>query len=778
MAPRAFERARGVPFGPVAWLAVALCFAPAPGVAQALRSGPSLEELERETRALAERTTRLHETTIQPLRMTSTYSLESRLADGRLLYLLGDYGRASIVFLDIVENAPRDSLSFFEARFFLAESLFETRNLVAAGGYYEEIAADPRDRRRPDGVRRLLEIAFETRNFTGLDRLYELLQATAGADVRPDVLYVRAKTLYFSGEPAAALRDFERIPRDSELYPQARYFIGTAWVRLEGWEPALAAFEEARTAALESRDERAAEVADLAALALGRVHYELDRPSAALAAYHAVSRSSRHYDRALYEMCWAFMRAGRDHEALRTLEILMLAVPDSRFLPRAQLMRGDLLLRLAQYEDAQQIYETTVAQFGPLERQLAHVIGREESPDAYFSALIDATSASLMLPNLAREWVEDDTSMRRALALIGDLEGQAREIRESREIIEDIEAVLSSSSRLDLFPELRTGYGHAIEAQNLVFALRSGLVELEAERVRPGMDGPARGAAERLREERLALAEELARLPSTLEDMSRAERQVESRISALETDVYRQSYELQTQHAQVTAMRLMLREEVARGERSLAEADLLETELERFARDLDALERSRNTLRRQLEDERLSTGLASVTVLGQPHLLRQYAVALQREEELLASYRDGVTERDVLRRIDAARLGLGAIDSEIQRFFAEVDRLVAQQTGDITRQLDVETALLDEYDRRLRVFGQQGERLAGEVAFANFIHVQDQFHELILRADVGIIDIAWREKEDRTDRIDQLFQERNRELQVLDAEFREVLQAQ
>ena len=59
--------------------------------------------------------------------------------------------------------------------------------------------------------------------------------------------------------------------------------------------------------------------------------------------------------------------------------------------------------------------------------------------------------------------------------------------------------------------------------------------------------------------------------------------------------------------------------------------------------------------------------------------------------------------------------------------------------------------------------------------YLNFNRIHDRFYELVLRADVGKIDVAWAKREDHRLRIDALTRERARELQALDDEFRDVM---
>jgi len=75
----------------------------------------------------------------------------------------------------------------------------------------------------------------------------------------------------------------------------------------------------------------------------------------------------------------------------------------------------------------------------------------------------------------------------------------------------------------------------------------------------------------------------------------------------------------------------------------------------------------------------------------------------------------------------------------------------------------------------LRSLEGETEDVVGAIAYLNFHRVRDRFYELVLRADLGKIDISWARREDHRLRIDALTRERARELQALDDEFRDVM---
>ena len=61
------------------------------------------------------------------------------------------------------------------------------------------------------------------------------------------------------------------------------------------------------------------------------------------------------------------------------------------------------------------------------------------------------------------------------------------------------------------------------------------------------------------------------------------------------------------------------------------------------------------------------------------------------------------------------------------------------------------------------------------IAFDSFKRVRRQFYDLVLKADVGMVDVAWTKKQDDTNKIQDLSKQKDKELKGLDDEFKEVL---
>jgi hypothetical protein len=118
---------------------------------------------------------------------------------------------------------------------------------------------------------------------------------------------------------------------------------------------------------------------------------------------------------------------------------------------------------------------------------------------------------------------------------------------------------------------------------------------------------------------------------------------------------------------------------------------------------------------------------------------------------------------------------VAAVERQLDRRDAEVAAVVRRRVAGMLAVVDEETANLARYRVALRSLEGETEDVVGAIAYINFNRVYDRFYELVLRADLGKIDVSWAKREDHRLRIDALTRERARELQALDDEFRDVM---
>jgi hypothetical protein len=119
-------------------------------------------------------------------------------------------------------------------------------------------------------------------------------------------------------------------------------------------------------------------------------------------------------------------------------------------------------------------------------------------------------------------------------------------------------------------------------------------------------------------------------------------------------------------------------------------------------------------------------------------------------------------------RADAVEVALDGQDKM-------VDGVVDERSHDMQSVLTEESGKLDGYRDSLAKLDGETEDVVGGLSYANYQQVQRRFYDLVLKADVGIVDVGWAEREEHRTRIEMLTTERARTAQALDDEFKEIM---
>ncbi|GAB4205572.1 MAG: hypothetical protein OHK0013_21600 [Sandaracinaceae bacterium] len=712
-------------------------------------------------------------------RRSPTY-VEERLTDGELFYRLRDYVRASIIFTDIVDNHA-DHAAYSDALFLLADSLFRAGDYLGARTRFREVIARSQDPRfRPFVQRalgRLIEIAIHTRNFDGIDEVFRQLSSLPPAEVEAATAYFRAKYLFSRAVPAEdVLRDpaararidtaqleqaraaFEGVVPGSPYYPQALYFIGVIHTVREQYPQAIDAFT--RVLRTESTTLEHQEVAELTQLALGRLYYETDQLDQAIEAYQAVPRTSARFDMALYEIAWVYIRLGDSVRAERALEVLGLAAPDSRFIPDGKLLRANLLLRNGRLEEAERVFQEVYREFNPVRRDLDELLrAHEADPIAYFRGLVhenlEVFDANAFLPPTAQRWAGIEGDMDRALETLSDL-AQARQlVTETSQLVERLTAALNAPNRIAVFADLRRQRERSTQLRNRITRLRRAI--LSAER------GSGSPELEAVRAQRRELERYLDRMPTTDEEIAAQDDEVLGQVRRLERELARLEVELLGIEARVTGIEHYLdspnRTPSPDADRAVrAEAAIHHAAVHEYRRQIQEL-------RIALEAARLGVGVGDDRYARQERIRQEYNQLVERERQLGGG---GGRSDDLLRRLSAAERRLDQRDGELER-------VADERAADIRRQVEEESARIVGYQQALAELDVEAEEVIGAVSYQSFRQVQRRFYDLVLRADVGRIDVAWAVREEHRMRVEMLTRERQREIQALDDDFREIM---
>ena len=732
-------------------------------------SGKDVAELRADAVAAQARVGELEAKYLRSALLERENQITARISNGQLFYLTGDFERASMVLLDVVQRPDVESHpGYREALYYLADSLYQLRNYSGASRWFEKVATIGKPKQTERAVGRLLEIAVATRDSTAATRYLARAQAMlSSGDADPALLYSVGKFHYRNDRFDEALGLFARVPASHPDWYRARYYRGVTLIRTNRLAEALADFELLVTRADESGGLNEAQVAsvDEARLAIGRIHYENGDLGKAISAYASVPRTSNVFDRALYESVWISIKQSEYERALRKLEIQLIAQPEVIRGPDARLLQGKLLLMLARFDEATKALQEVLFEFEPMQAEMRRII-RQNSGDliAHFNRVIGRSIAefdlSSFLPGRAAEFAEDDVDADRALRLVGDLATQRRDIDGMKRTIARLETALQADSRIQIYPKLSEGWVRAGEERALLALMRGALLDAAS---RSMSRKPAE--YERLRARRQALAKTYRAVPRSATALMARGARMTDEIRRVDQELYKLDVAIRGLEAQLVAITRYVKDRARiagpsdRDKRTLANVDvelaqarLLRTELQGLAENI--------------ESERIQVGVNDYASARDEKRRQQYLAAI--ELELVWLRARGVTvPNDILATISDA-------DARAGRFQRQASSLVDERVAELQGLIEREKRNIGGYETELVAYQSETELLGGAIAARNFRTVLARVDALVLEADIGLVDVAWKQKRDKSAQITTLLDRQAADLKALESSYREV----
>ncbi|MFT5991952.1 MAG: tetratricopeptide (TPR) repeat protein [Bradymonadia bacterium] len=538
--------------------------------------------------------------------------------------------------------------------------------------------------------------------------------------------------------------------------------------RLGEYDAALAVFDEllAVTAATD-------DLFALSALGKGRVFYEQEDYASALDAYALVPRDSARIGDALYEISWSFIQLERLPQAVHQLRVMQLVDdPNGRSFPESQLLLGDVRLRMEDYDAAVSEFEAVSNRYLPVEQELDAVLADVQRETDLLARLIDAEQGTLPLPPLAEAWFESNDELDRAIGARQDVARMRDDIEFSRNEIVRLDAALSEGSSVNILPGLRDGWRQGLALENVSIAAWVTLVERERSLVESSLSGTTRSEADRRREQRILLQQRFEAMPRDFAAIDAREAGVISELSQISEATFRAQLELEDGLREVESLRRVLRQQVRTGERPTSSLAAEDGRLDAIESNLTREQTRLQALQQQINVRQIEVSVGDDVARSERQIKRDLISALQAEAGALRGAREGSAQWS---RFDGLYNGLAELNSTLESFFGDMDVAAAEETAEFRSALDAERARIDHLEEEVDLRDSVSAAMVDDVAQAALIDVRDRFGDISLRANLGIIDVAWRQKEDLTDSIEALFDERRQRLEVLEADFAEIL---
>ncbi|HZL17684.1 MAG TPA: tetratricopeptide repeat protein [Polyangia bacterium] len=702
---------------------------------------------------------------------------DRRVVDAQVQLSVKNYDEAATIALDVVEKYP-NSRAYDDALYLLGEALFQAHDFYSARHYLQEaVAKNTGSKQEQMALQRLVEVALHTGDYENVDSYLTRLQNVPLSAMEPTVPYVRAKYYFFRGRLDDAAMVFSSIPATSPYYFQSRYFLATIQVKKGDLAGAITAYDDLLKQ--QAPDDAGKDIQDLARLAIARLYYERSQFDKAIESYLSIGRQSNYWSEALREQAWTYVKAKDWQRAYRSINLLLLYDPDTADAPDLRLLEGNLQLRMSNFYLASDEFGKVRDEFEPIHRQLQQVIVKAETDPTYFDGLVgkslDKFDIGTFVPASAAKWVKSEPDVARMIVLASDVGEMQRDLSDSEKVVQRIEHVMTGSGRVGIFPDLAAARSKSIEMTNQVVETREKFVGKIRAIIDPVLSADERKQLDRLAIERDGLERQSATLPTTDEAVQAQVSTMKGGYAELDQQVSELNVEIQSLEAQLVAVEQYYR--VSRSEQKIRPEDM-----EGPVRDM----------RTTIEDLRAMHDKLREAIADASHDAATSGAADQAERETAAKLTEVLRKEVSIERAAAARLGGGdraqvdrindllarcdAVDAQLTAFDKRVDGQVGVRIATISRYLSGAKEQLALASQKLSSVLDESKALGGGLAQAMFTRVAQKFYDLVVRSDVGIIDVSWGLKDQKTQAVTKLTSLKNLELKALDEDFRKVLE--
>jgi TolA-binding protein len=708
----------------------------------------------------------------------------ARFSDGEVQYLLGDYSTASVLFYDLVANKDFQSHPrYADALFYLADALYQQKNYLGSRLYLRQLLALKAGHYK-EALARYLEIAGRLNEFAGIEEFVNQARGLSGGNLPPELSYVYAKWLFRRED----LTPEERIPRAQAIFNSlaaangplalaSAYFVGVGHVKLKKYDEAINVFKGITSQA--GRDERENQVKELAWMSLGRVQFELGQFDEAIVSYREIPPEPKNinYPDSLYETAWAHIRKKDFARARNATELLKLVSEGTVLEPEADILAGTLQLKLQKYDEASEEYERVGNKYGAVYDEIHALLSTDQDPVKFFDNMLAKNDKNLdvtaLLPPVALKWASTRRDVGDAVEIVGAIEAGKGGVEEANVVANRILKALDERG-LESFPVMQEGYTRADAVETTVTRAEESLTTIEGDLVGAYLNERQRAELAAAEKEVAALKARVATLPTTEDDLKARKARIQAKVDSLDREAYKISIDIQSNFAQLAAIGKYVddtratRKTSPEDEKAFLEKVMLEK------RGLEDLLTQVQEVRQKFQDERNN---AENAVSGEDKLRAEYSAALELQRALYQQARGSAPAdaQKLLLRADVIRTDATAVRERVGQAKNTLRDRVSRRAQRLREMVLAEQSLLAGYQKEVGTVSNNARYLVGRIAFESFKRVRQSFYELVLKANVGLVDVAFTRKQDVTGSIQKLASEKDRELRQLDEEFKEVL---
>jgi hypothetical protein len=381
---------------------------------------------------------------------------------------------------------------------------------------------------------------------------------------------------------------------------------------------------------------------------------------------------------------------------------------------------------------------------------------------------MDAFDVTSLMPSLTLRWTNFEGDMQHAVGVLSDLSQARQLVSETGNVVTRMTAALNTSSPVNIFADLRAHQERVTVFRNRIVRLRKSLIAAE-EREASASENPELASILKRRHE---IEQLLGRMPVSEEDFRVRNEDASRGLNTVDKSLSEIEVQLMGIDARITAADRFLNDTT--GTRKAGESDApIRNELVTQREAIKDYRARTTQIRVDIESTRMQVGVGDPTYLKDDSLRNEYNQLVARERQIL-----GNSNSRKVAQIDAAFARLLSLEASLDQQDARVKKVVEERAAEMRGLLEEERAKLAGYRKQLEELVTEADIVVGWVTWQNFGRVQQRFYDLVLKADVGRIDVSWAEREEHRMRVEILTRERTRQMEALDQEFKEIIDQQ
>ena len=682
---------------------------------------------------------------LSPLTVNQEYvePVANRMKKADFYYKKGDYISSGSLFYSIVISRDERDKVWEEAVFKLSESLFRNKNYISAVRYYEMLLTDISNTEyKTECLKRLIAASYHLGEYFVAKKYYaQFLEI--GYDISQDqeLIYYLGKSLFFDNQIEESENVFLTQKKDSTFYPQSLYFLGTIYYKKGSPAKALEYFEKVANITENEKYYKFQRVYELSILAAARIAFEQNDLSKSVKYYVLLDKKSEHFPEAYYELCWTYIKKEEYARAVEALRLIKYIAPDSIVSPRAEILEGSLLIKLKKYGEAMVIFDSVVKKYSSIKNELQSIDSRSFS-DSYRQSR-ESFVLSPYSP-VVRSLLKDNKKFTNAMRLGDDVSDLENEISRVEQLEKKIGSIVDNQNAASLFPPLKDGSNSALMLQNRLSSIRNELNELRKETAWTSLSEQDKERYNDLEIEKKKLTDLIESSPVNSEQIEKRTSDYAKMIVDIEESLHLITIQTNSLYDQLEATGIYYRRE----KKSVSSDDKISERIEIEKNEIKKVIDSLQAYKKEIEQEKnrlvLGGDMISRVIIARNSL----NIIIRKQNDILSSSTTVTQEKSA--EIEALLKDIQIVDDDIGRFYAKLNDVVKGIISKIRVSYEQEKNNLNEYKSELLDVKREINEMAALAMFSNISKVKSSFAELVLQADLGIIDVAWEKKEENT----------------------------